>query len=350
MPPPSRRLRRVWHSVLEGGKLCIAVRTPRAAIDEDDAERSVEVLRKIHRPARPFEGTGLERSRRCEEGASETPVHRLMVHFSEKEMDCQVQLRYRDRHELGKGEDGTIDCAGSGDTRPHRLGGGRPRVGARRRGDEPRRCHERSGASKSQLYHYFANKDELLREAAALQAARVLETHKPLVELLDLLDAMRRWREAVLALNRQNGCPMGALAYQLPRSAGRARTVVADGFGNLAPADRGWARQDAGSRRACPQRQSRRHCPRRPDRRAGRLAAVEEHQVQPAARARIRYGACLCGGASKQLSLCRIAVWSTIAGLISPYCLRVIVGSRRDIGASRRLSSLRSCTIRRPSN
>lgn len=90
---------------------------------------------------------------------------------------------------------------------------------------------ERSGASKSQLYHYFANKDELLREAAALQAARVLETHKPLVESLDSLDAMRRWREAVLALNRQNGCPMGALAYQLPRSAGRARTVVADGFG-----------------------------------------------------------------------------------------------------------------------
>ena len=66
---------------------------------------------------------------------------------------------------------------------------------------------ERSGASKSQLYHYFANKDELLREAAALQAARVLETHKPLVESLNSLDAMRRWREAVLALNRQNGCP-----------------------------------------------------------------------------------------------------------------------------------------------
>ena len=33
---------------------------------------------------------------------------------------------------------------------------------------------EKSGASKSQLYHYFADKDALLREAAALQTKRVL--------------------------------------------------------------------------------------------------------------------------------------------------------------------------------
>ena len=147
-------------------------------------------------------------------------------------MDCQVQLRYRDRHELGKGEDGTIDCAGSGDAG---RASSRRRPTSRGRAASGRRAStmswRRSGASKSQLYHYFANKDELLREAAALQAARVLETHKQLVESLNSLDAMRRWREAVLALNRQNGCPMGALAYQLPRSAGRARTVVADGFG-----------------------------------------------------------------------------------------------------------------------
>ncbi len=89
---------------------------------------------------------------------------------------------------------------------------------------------EKSGASKSQLYHYFANKDELLRAAAALQAARVLETHKPLVESLDSLEAIRRWRDAVLALNGQNGCPLGALAYQLPLSARRARAVVGDGL------------------------------------------------------------------------------------------------------------------------
>jgi TetR/AcrR family transcriptional repressor of nem operon len=89
---------------------------------------------------------------------------------------------------------------------------------------------EASGASKSQLYHYFADKDELLREAAALQAERVLATHGPLLEALDSLAAMRRWRDAVLALNRRTGCPLGALVYQLPRSARRARTAVEDGL------------------------------------------------------------------------------------------------------------------------
>jgi TetR/AcrR family transcriptional regulator, transcriptional repressor for nem operon len=86
---------------------------------------------------------------------------------------------------------------------------------------------EKSGASKSQLYHYFADKDALLREAAALQTKRVLATHG---QLLDSLDALRRWRDAILALNSQDGCPLGALVYQLPRSAKRARTVVGDGF------------------------------------------------------------------------------------------------------------------------
>jgi AcrR family transcriptional regulator len=89
---------------------------------------------------------------------------------------------------------------------------------------------EKSGASKSQLYHYFADKDELLREAAALQAKRVLATHGPWLDSLDSLDALRRWRDAVLALNRRVGCPLGALVYQLSNDAKGARTVVGDGF------------------------------------------------------------------------------------------------------------------------
>src|SRR6516165_6547928 len=89
---------------------------------------------------------------------------------------------------------------------------------------------EKTGASKSQLYHYFADKDELLREAAALQAKRVLATHGQWLDSLDSLDALRRWRDAVLALNRRVGCPLGALVYQLPNGAKGARTAVGDGF------------------------------------------------------------------------------------------------------------------------
>ena len=39
---------------------------------------------------------------------------------------------------------------------------------------------------------------------------------------------MRRWRDAVMTLNRQTGCPLGSLVYQLPRDAKRALTRVED--------------------------------------------------------------------------------------------------------------------------
>lgn len=89
---------------------------------------------------------------------------------------------------------------------------------------------ETSGASKSQLYHYFADKDALLQEASALQADRVLSAHAPMLAALNSLEALRRWRDAALALNRKQGCPLGALVYQLPASARTARTAVGDGF------------------------------------------------------------------------------------------------------------------------
>ncbi len=89
---------------------------------------------------------------------------------------------------------------------------------------------EASGASKSQLYHYFADKDALLREAAELQTRRVLDTHGQLLDSLDSLDGLRRWRDAVLALNSQDGCPLGALVYQLPQSAKGAQNAVGHGL------------------------------------------------------------------------------------------------------------------------
>ena len=89
---------------------------------------------------------------------------------------------------------------------------------------------EISGASKSQIYHYFADKDELLREAATLQASRVLAAQGRLAPALDSLEALRKWRDAVLALDPRDGCPLGALVYQLPRNAGAARARVERGF------------------------------------------------------------------------------------------------------------------------
>ena len=89
---------------------------------------------------------------------------------------------------------------------------------------------EASGASKSQLYHYFEDKEELLREASALQVARVLGTQGRILEGFDSLMGFRKWTEALLQVSRGEGCPLGALVYQLPRTAKGANKEVAEGM------------------------------------------------------------------------------------------------------------------------
>src|SRR5579863_8321499 len=59
-----------------------------------------------------------------------------------------------------------------------------------------------SGVSKSQLYHYFADKDALVLEVIARQTERVLDAQRPHLEALDSLPALQGWRDAVVRLNK----------------------------------------------------------------------------------------------------------------------------------------------------
>src|SRR5581483_2830056 len=71
-----------------------------------------------------------------------------------------------------------------------------------------------SGVSKSQLYHYFADKDALVLEVIALQAERVLAAQQPQLGDLDSLRALRAWAKAIVRLNElvdMRGCPLGSL-------------------------------------------------------------------------------------------------------------------------------------------
>jgi len=78
---------------------------------------------------------------------------------------------------------------------------------------------EQSGVGKSQLYHYFADKDALIREVIAFQTERVLAAQNPFIENLNSMEALHRWRDALLQINRQTnaigGCPIGSLASEL---------------------------------------------------------------------------------------------------------------------------------------
>jgi TetR/AcrR family transcriptional regulator, transcriptional repressor for nem operon len=91
-----------------------------------------------------------------------------------------------------------------------------------------------SGVSKSQLYHYFADKDALVLEVIALQAERVLAAQEPHLGALDSLQALRAWGQAIIRLNEQahmRGCPLGSLADELANTSESARKRLAGSFG-----------------------------------------------------------------------------------------------------------------------
>jgi AcrR family transcriptional regulator len=75
------------------------------------------------------------------------------------------------------------------------------------------------GASKGQLYHYFRDKEDLVRAVVARQTERVLDAQMPLLEELDSWAAIAAWFDALVALQDQRGCvggcPIGSLASEL---------------------------------------------------------------------------------------------------------------------------------------
>lgn len=92
---------------------------------------------------------------------------------------------------------------------------------------------EASGASKSQVYHYFADKDDLVLAVIHRQAECVLGAHEELLRKLNSIAGLRRWRDAVVDLSRQTngagGCPLGSLAAELAETP-RPRAALADSF------------------------------------------------------------------------------------------------------------------------
>lgn len=97
----------------------------------------------------------------------------------------------------------------------------------------------RSGVSKSQLYHYFKDKDALVLEVIATQTDRVIGAQQPQLGALDSLDALRAWRQSILDLNQAvdaGGCPLGSLANEMANNSEAARARLADSFARWADA------------------------------------------------------------------------------------------------------------------
>jgi AcrR family transcriptional regulator len=92
----------------------------------------------------------------------------------------------------------------------------------------------RAHASKSQLYHYFADRDDLMRAVARVASDDVVGGQAELFERLDTIDGLRAWAEALVTLQQarkaRGGCPIGSLAGQLAEQDEGARLELADGL------------------------------------------------------------------------------------------------------------------------
>ncbi len=92
----------------------------------------------------------------------------------------------------------------------------------------------RAHVSKSQLYHYFADRDDLMRAVARAASDQVVSGQAELFTRLDTVDGLRAWAQTLVTLqqtrNAKGGCPIGSLAGQLAEQDDGARLELADGL------------------------------------------------------------------------------------------------------------------------
>jgi TetR/AcrR family transcriptional repressor of nem operon len=92
----------------------------------------------------------------------------------------------------------------------------------------------RAAASRSQLYHYFDNKDDLLRAVAEATTDSVLDGQRDLFAGLTTWDGLVRWIDFLVVLEErrrgEGGCPITTLLGQLGEQHDDIRAVPMSGF------------------------------------------------------------------------------------------------------------------------
>src|SRR5262245_16429296 len=93
---------------------------------------------------------------------------------------------------------------------------------------------DQAGVSKGQLYHYFADRSELLRAVIAYNADTVLAAQAPHLESLATWKAIRSWFNSLVELQidraARGGCPIGSLVGQLAESDEQALGALETSF------------------------------------------------------------------------------------------------------------------------
>jgi AcrR family transcriptional regulator len=88
-----------------------------------------------------------------------------------------------------------------------------------------------AGVSTSQIYHYFSDKDALIRAVIAFQSDTIVGGQEPMFARLDTIDGLRAWRDFLVDHQRKlgcrGGCPIGSLGSELAEINDVARADVA---------------------------------------------------------------------------------------------------------------------------
>ena len=91
-----------------------------------------------------------------------------------------------------------------------------------------------AGVGRSQLYHYFDGRDDLLRAVIDITTEAVLGAQNGLLDQLDSFAAIDRWFDALVTLQQERGaaggCPIGSLVGQLAERDEQTRAALATGF------------------------------------------------------------------------------------------------------------------------
>ncbi|HXP58563.1 MAG TPA: helix-turn-helix domain-containing protein, partial [Streptosporangiaceae bacterium] len=87
-----------------------------------------------------------------------------------------------------------------------------------------------AGVSGSQVYHYFEDKQALVRAVIDYQADAVLDAQSDQLDRLDTVPGLRAWRDFIVDHQRRlgcrGGCPIGALGAEVAETDDTARQAA----------------------------------------------------------------------------------------------------------------------------
>lgn len=90
-----------------------------------------------------------------------------------------------------------------------------------------------AGVGRSQLYHFFTDKTDLVTDVVALQVERLIASMQLSLDAMSTAADVRSWCEELVAYHVYTEgpirCPIGSLVYELDENAA-ARTLLQTGF------------------------------------------------------------------------------------------------------------------------